>query len=425
MGKHYLNVDGRKVVTTEIIYDDLIKLYEQYIEKFNEVPVFSKCTLQNNMPQGRIINRILNENNVTYNDFLLQFEKVSHVRTESKDYDAYVKKFKNCCKKENRTLKGNELLNNSYGLPSASWFVKYCPDNNVKTYNDFVLWCNLSSNKTVYDKEYVSNVLIQLEKDLQRPIRGYDITKETVGFSMIVVKRIFGGLNNAKKELGLLETPTIQPKPFEHYKCLLDNVLDQIKENDETKTIITWNDLENTSANGQTISRKSIMSSFNNAGIDIFQYIKSKGFDMNPSTMSFHYTFNDGERTVSSMEYDFSSFLRSLGYKYNKDYYRDVMYKTFSNTKRKINCDYVINVNNTKLYVEIAGVIYNDSSDNWRTKPYKSKRHVDYRKNLLYKENLLIDKNENYLFLFKEEMLNGKYKNIFNYKINELLKRVA
>ena len=146
---------------------------------------------------------------------------------------------------------------------------------------------------------------------------------------------------------------------------------------------------------------------------------------MNPSTMSFHYTFNDGERTVSSMEYDFSSFLRSLGYKYNKDYYRDVMYKTFSNTKRKINCDYVINVNNTKLYVEIAGVIYNDSSDNWRTKPYKSKRHVDYKKNLLYKENLLIDKNENYLFLFKEEMLNGKYKNIFNYKINELLKRVA
>ena len=71
MGKHYLNVDGRKVVTTEITYDDLIKLYEQYIEKFNEVPVFSKCTLQNNMPQGRIINRILNENNVTYNDFFI------------------------------------------------------------------------------------------------------------------------------------------------------------------------------------------------------------------------------------------------------------------------------------------------------------------------------------------------------------------
>lgn len=59
MGKHYLNVDGKKVLTTEITYEDLVMLYKQYIEKFNEVPVFSKCNLKNNMPQGRIINKIL------------------------------------------------------------------------------------------------------------------------------------------------------------------------------------------------------------------------------------------------------------------------------------------------------------------------------------------------------------------------------
>lgn len=35
MGKRYLNIDGKKVVTTEITYDDLVKLYKQYIDKFN------------------------------------------------------------------------------------------------------------------------------------------------------------------------------------------------------------------------------------------------------------------------------------------------------------------------------------------------------------------------------------------------------
>ena len=87
MENYYLNVDGKSVSTTELTYEDLIKLYTQYIEKFNEIPIFSKCTLKNNMPQGRIINKILAEKEITYNDFLLQFGKVSHVRTESKNYD--------------------------------------------------------------------------------------------------------------------------------------------------------------------------------------------------------------------------------------------------------------------------------------------------------------------------------------------------
>ena len=114
MGKHYLNVDGKKVLTTEITYEDLVMLYKQYIEKFNEVPVFSKCTLKNNMPQGRIINKIISNKGITYNDFLLQFGKVSHVRTESKDYDYYVNRFIKLC--SDHVLKIQDLINNEYGL---------------------------------------------------------------------------------------------------------------------------------------------------------------------------------------------------------------------------------------------------------------------------------------------------------------------
>ena len=86
-----LKVGDKEVQSTKVTYDDLVILYNQFIDTYGEVPVYSKCDSKHNMPQGRIINRVLKENNVTYNDFLLQFGKVSHVRTESKDYDLYVK----------------------------------------------------------------------------------------------------------------------------------------------------------------------------------------------------------------------------------------------------------------------------------------------------------------------------------------------
>ena len=76
-----LKVGDKEVKSTEVTYDDLVILYQQYIDVYDEVPVYSKCDSKHNMPQGRIITRVLKENNVTYNDFLLQFGKVSHVRT--------------------------------------------------------------------------------------------------------------------------------------------------------------------------------------------------------------------------------------------------------------------------------------------------------------------------------------------------------
>lgn len=149
---------------------------------------------------------------------------------------------------------------------------------------------------------------------------------------------------------------------------------------------------------------------------------------MNPNSFSFKYTFNDGERAVSTMEYDFSTYLRSIGFEYNQTYYRDIMYKTFTNLEksRKTNCDYCLCLNNReKLYIEIAGVIKNDKSNSWRTTDYKYKRHTDYQQKMLFKEKLLIENNCNYLFLFPCEMKTGKYKEILQNKINEIIEGVA
>lgn len=72
----YLNVGNRKVLTTNVTYDDLIVLYKQYIEKYGEVPTFSSCDSKHNMPQGRIIKRIVENPDITikcytFNPFII------------------------------------------------------------------------------------------------------------------------------------------------------------------------------------------------------------------------------------------------------------------------------------------------------------------------------------------------------------------
>lgn len=417
-------VGNRRVNTTDITYEDLIILYKQYIDVYGEAPVFSKCDIKHNMPQGRIINRVIAEEGITYNDFLLQFGKVSHVRTESKNYDFYVQRFKEVSDKLGHAIIQQELFNNSYGLPNPNWFVKYCPDEKVKTYDDFVQWCGYESNKLKKDDEMIGQKLIELENKLGRHITKNDITLENVGFSEIVVARVYGSLNKAKKKLGLLPTPPVQPLPFEYYKKRLDETLENIKSH-TNRDIISWCDIESELNNPYSIEHKTLTKSFKREGIDIFAYIKSKGFMMNPNNFSFHYTFDDGERVVSSMEYEFSEYLRSLGYEYGKDYFRDVLYKTFSNEKTKMNCDYKIMVNGVPLYVEIAGIIYNCKENGWRNHTFPSKQEKDYQQKMLKKEQRLVESGQHFLFLFKSEMFNNHYRSILNNKINEIRREVA
>ena len=134
---------------------------------------------------------------------------------------------------------------------------------------------------------------------------------------MIVINRLFGGLNNAKKEIGLMKTPQSHYIDFEHYKNILDEILENILIN-TGRNIITWYDIENPINNKYKTKHKTFKIAFERENLDVFAYIKSKGFSMNPNSMGHHYTFDDGERTVSSMEFEFSNYLRSLGFQIKK-----------------------------------------------------------------------------------------------------------
>ena len=71
-----------------------------------------------------------------------------------------------------------------------------------------------------------------------------------------------------------------------------------------------------------------------------------------------NYTYEDGEKIESTYEYMFTNFLRSHGLTYNKDYFRFVKYDSLDdNYNGNMNCDYEIRLNNTVLYIEIAGIL--------------------------------------------------------------------
>ena len=156
------------------------------------------------------------------------------------------------------------------------------------------MWCGFNSNKLKIDDNYVCEQLVKLEKKLGRPIVRTDITIDNCGFSSIVVNRIFGNLNNAKKQLGLIDTPQYQGKSLNYYKKKLDYVLYSIEKETHRKTI-SWKDIENPiyNLNGEASEHKSYIKAFKRNGEDVFAYIQSKGFEPANNYISFRNVIRD------------------------------------------------------------------------------------------------------------------------------------
>lgn len=68
-----LNIDGVYKAVKDVTYEDIVVLYNQYIEKYKEFPVSNKCDIKHNMPNRQKILDILKENNISVEDFDSQF----------------------------------------------------------------------------------------------------------------------------------------------------------------------------------------------------------------------------------------------------------------------------------------------------------------------------------------------------------------
>lgn len=403
-----LLVGNHVVKSTAVTYDDLIELYKQFIKKNGYVPIMRECTVANNLPQGRIINRVLKERGITYKDFVGMFGKKSHARASSHDYDLFVEQFKKHSDSAGRPLTSTELINEPYNLPSSKWFIKFCPDESVKTYVDFVKWCGYEPCKKVWTKNEVATVLREFENKNGRNIVQEDIITSNTGFSMIVVNRLFGSMDGARSECGLRQLAPRYCEPDEYYiDCLTDVIMDY--KNRTGSPYISWAIIESGEYGKRTYNHKCYMEHFKRAGVDLFMHVKSLGCLMNCTSYSNTYIFDTGELVRSSFEYDFTTYLNLCGFKYKEDYQRDVRYRTFSGERGKIDCDYIICVGGNSVYIEIAGVLDSSYNNTWDTIDYKDPKHIEYRNTLAKKRDILESIGVEYYFVFKEDMCNFSY----------------
>ena len=89
-----LKVEDREVLSTEVTYEDLVILYQQYIDTYGEVPTSKLSDYAHNLPQRRIINDVLKNRNIDYDDFILQFDvKTKRIANSETQVDIYKNMF--------------------------------------------------------------------------------------------------------------------------------------------------------------------------------------------------------------------------------------------------------------------------------------------------------------------------------------------
>lgn len=403
------DVKGIYKTGTELTYDDVKCLYEEFYNTYGKYPTVKFQTMKYNVPHNKILARVLDEQGVTLNDFQNHFGVVAHVRSDPKNYDAYVEKFKDLYRNNIITSEQN-LYNNKYGLPNPNFFVKYCPDKSVDSFLSFIKWCGLKHCK-IKEKEDIINVLIEYENKIGRPITKYDITVDNIGFSEIVITRLWGSFSKCKEELGLLETKMgVEIYSFEEYLNRIDLRLNEIISL-KNRNVISWKDLESRIGyKSNPIDHHSVFRKFKEKNLDFGEYLVSKGFIFNPGSYGHSQMFSDGEKTKSNFEYDYSMFLREIGFKYNDGYVRDVMYKKFCRglaSNSKINCDYKVSYNNKDYYIEIAGILKSEAD---YSAEITNDINAAYRDKMILKKKILEDSNVNYLILYADDMNNDSYK---------------
>ena len=320
------------------------------------------------------------------------------------EYEEQLEKLKIICSSKSKAPKYLDL-SQKYGLRNSRWFIEHCNNPKVKDYNSFMEYeVGIMPNYLASKEMLIQKVLDFCKKNNRDNVYRKDFETGMIGFSVSTVQSVFGSMANMKTELGM--KPHIggidRKKSIEYIKECIISFCNFIKsEHKNTCSFSQMNKyflLNNMEIKTQTCQKRL----FEEENISLRNFLLNNGIELTKMGRGLYFKFEDGEQTFSIYEYEFSLFLRNLGYIYNKDYFRDIKYSKFDNdVSTNINIDYIIYLNNGVFFVEIAGVLrdyenfYRD--DREITSSYIKEK---YRKSLKYKEDILLKNNLNYKILF-------------------------
>ena len=112
----------------------------------------------------------------------------------------------------------------------------------------------------------------------------------------------------------------------------------------------------------------------------------------------------------------FSNYLKRHGFIYNKDYFRDVKYSSFiENCTTNQNCDYVLYVDNSPVYIEIAGILQGYKEWYYSDREISSSKSKEkYKVKLRQKESMLKNSNLKYFILFPCDLTTENFNRIIS-----------
>lgn len=100
-----IKIEDKFKKSSEVTYEDLVWLFENFYNEYNKYPNSKEFVGSNNLPQWKVIMRILQNKNLTYKDFLIGLKHKTRTRASEKDYQIYLDRYIKICNDLNRALK--------------------------------------------------------------------------------------------------------------------------------------------------------------------------------------------------------------------------------------------------------------------------------------------------------------------------------
>lgn len=400
MEHNYTHEVYNKSRFTEFTKDKIEYLWEEYFNKFEKYPTAEVCNNNPELPTWSNLKAIYGDD---FEEFYNKYGNRLNPIIEK--YEVYCDLFKKVCYEKGETLTTYDLIDNTYGLPESRWLVKNCPDNKVKGYNDFINYLGLKPYYEV-SKEYAVDAILRKHKVIGRNLKKSDFTnptQEEIGISTIY--NHWGDFNTMLIDLGFeinQENTRNKTRSIEELTNDIKKLCEYIVDT-ENRDIISREDVDNCEwCLGANTYDRWFKREFN---MTLCEYIEHIGYKTNKVGMGMVFKYEDGEITKSKFEFDVSAYLRKQNIKYD----RDIKYESFTKYKGNKDCDYVIHFNNDTWYIEIAGMLMNDSSS------YDDHIKKRYRRGLDDKIKILSDSNLNYKIIYPHDFQNRTMDDIFSF----------
>lgn len=342
--------------------------------------------------------------------------KPRSINFDVKDYDYWVKEYIRKSELYGKAISSMYLRKDEFNLPDSRWYVKNCPDKTITSWSEFIDWCGFISKGKTPSKEKMTHLIYKMQNEIGRPLmyddfRGIGCYHPPIKF----INLYWGTINNMKKELGLeiiKDSMLDRSLSKEEFDAMIIDICSYVK--NDGRNFITTSEIDNNNnwLNADSL-RKTSKKYYN---CDLQELLGEHDVSLGKQGRGTIFNFEDGEHVTSQFEYMFSKYLREFGLKYTKDYQRDVDYSSFiSKYNGRMNCDYVINIKEKKIYIEIAGIIEAYKSYFFSNKAIKaSKSKENYRQKLLQKQSMLKENNLNYFILFPCDLTKENVYEILN-----------